>query len=113
MTKEDKTVSILNYVAEAAHNELNLTCKAYNRMILYDYVEDTAPLVVQCTFIFSITMTMHSSLHFFSDKPKVAISFGRNINANQIKEGDDVYFECNIMSYPKADKVSWMKNVPN
>ena len=53
---------------------------------------------------------MHT-LGFISDKPKVDISFGRNINSRQIKEGDDVYFECRISAYPQAKKVIWTKNV--
>ena len=53
------------------------------------------------------------TIYFFiiSDKPKVGISFGRNINSRQIKEGDDVYFECRILAYPQANKVIWTKNV--
>ena len=54
---------------------------------------------------------MYSFSHYFTDKPKVAISFGRSINAYQIKEGDDVYFECRILAYPHAKKVTWMHNV--
>ena len=41
----------------------------------------------------------------------MAISFGRSINAYQIIEGDDVYFECRILAYPHAKKVTWMHNV--
>ena len=48
---------------------------------------------------------------YVSVRPKVAISFGRSINAYAIKEGDDVYFECRILSYPPARKVTWMQNV--
>ena len=49
--------------------------------------------------------------YFFSDKPKIAIRLGRSINARQIKQGDDVYFECKVMAFPKVKRVTWLKNV--
>ena len=48
LKKEEKSVSILTYTAESAHNGLNMTCKAYNQKIHYDYVEDSVPIVVHC-----------------------------------------------------------------
>ena len=50
-------------------------------------------------------------VHSFSDKPKIAIRLGRSINARQIKQGDDVYFECKVMAFPKVKRVTWLKNV--
>jgi hypothetical protein len=52
MTRREKSISVLNYVADSAHNGFNITCKAYNKMILFDYVEDTVPLSVQCKSYF-------------------------------------------------------------
>ena len=51
------------------------------------------------------------SFCFLSDKPKIAIKLGRSINAHQIKQGDDVYFECKVMAFPRVRKVNWLKNV--
>ena len=48
LKKEEKSVSILSYTAESSHNGLNMTCKAYNQKIHYDYVEDSVPIVVHC-----------------------------------------------------------------
>ena len=48
LKKEEKSVSILTYTAESKHNGLNMTCKAYNQKIHYDYVEDSVPIVVHC-----------------------------------------------------------------
>ena len=48
---------------------------------------------------------------YVSVRPKVAISFGRSINAYAIKEGDDVYFECSIDAKPAIYKTSWWFNV--
>ena len=50
LKKEEKSVSILSYTAESSHNGLNMTCKAYNQKIHYDYVEDSVPIVVHCEY---------------------------------------------------------------
>ena len=36
---------------------------------------------------------------------------GPNLNPNDIKEGDDVYFECHIHANPRPYKMSWFHNV--
>lgn len=36
---------------------------------------------------------------------------GSSLNLENIKEGDDVYFDCNVMARPKATKISWKFNV--
>ncbi|CAK1545417.1 unnamed protein product [Leptosia nina] len=43
-------------------------------------------------------------------KPVVSMSLGSTLNPNDIKEGDDVYFECNIKSNPKEHRISWYHN---
>lgn len=43
--------------------------------------------------------------------PVVMLKMGSSLNPEDIKEGDDVYFECNIRSNPKAYKLSWFHNV--
>ena len=49
--------------------------------------------------------------HFESDLPQAALSLGPNFDANKIKEGDDVYFECRIEAKPVIYKTSWWFNV--
>ena len=39
---------MLNYIAESAHNGLELSCKAQNQMIKYDYVKDSVRIIVHC-----------------------------------------------------------------
>jgi hypothetical protein len=41
----------------------------------------------------------------------VVLSLGSSLNATNLKEGDDVYFECNIRASPKPYKISWRFNV--
>ena len=35
---------------------------------------------------------------------------GSNLNATNIKEGDDVYFECRVKADPKPYKITWKHN---
>lgn len=45
--------------------------------------------------------------------PVVTLKMGSSLNPDDIKEGDDVYFECLIQSNPKPYKMSWYHNVSN
>ena len=47
----------------------------------------------------------------FPDKPKVQLSFGSQLEASNIKEGNDVYFECKVKSHPRHYKITWKRNV--
>ncbi|CAG9764806.1 unnamed protein product [Ceutorhynchus assimilis] len=42
--------------------------------------------------------------------PQVVLHLGSTLNAEDIKEGDDVYFECNIKANPKQHKITWYHN---
>lgn len=48
-----------------------------------------------------------------ADIPVVTLEFGTNQNNSStgIREGADVYFECNIKSNPWIYRVSWRHNV--
>ncbi|KPJ17689.1 Titin [Papilio machaon] len=41
--------------------------------------------------------------------PIVTLKMGSTLNPGHIKEGEDVYFECNIKANPKATRLSWFK----
>ncbi|CAH1164164.1 unnamed protein product, partial [Phaedon cochleariae] len=39
--------------------------------------------------------------------PQVVLHLGNTLNPEEIKEGDDVYFECSIRANPKQHRISW------
>ena len=47
----------------------------------------------------------------FSDPPRMELRLGRSLNASNIKEGDDVYFECLIQANPPPSNIRWTRNV--
>ncbi|CAL7949715.1 unnamed protein product [Xylocopa violacea] len=42
--------------------------------------------------------------------PKVQLHLGSTLNAEKIKEGDDVYFECKVRANPEHHKITWRHN---
>ena len=56
---------------------------------------------------------LKSSFLFFcpSDAPVLSLRMGSSLNPHDIKEGDDVYFECLIKANPPVHKLSWFHNV--
>lgn len=50
-------------------------------------------------------------LAIFTDMPVVTLKMGSSLNPDDIKEGDDVYFECDIRSNPKPYKMAWFHDV--
>ncbi|XP_055382645.1 uncharacterized protein LOC129612864 isoform X2 [Condylostylus longicornis] len=42
--------------------------------------------------------------------PTVTLSLGSTLKADDIKEGDDVYFECHIKANPKEHRITWSHN---
>ncbi|XP_041969072.1 nephrin-like [Aricia agestis] len=42
--------------------------------------------------------------------PVVTLSLGSTLNPHDIKEGDDVYFECSVKANPKEHRISWYHN---
>lgn len=41
----------------------------------------------------------------------MTLSLGSTLNPDDIKEGDDVYFECHIKANPKEHRITWSHNV--
>lgn len=41
----------------------------------------------------------------------MTLSLGSTLKADEIKEGDDVYFECHIKANPKEHRITWSHDV--
>lgn len=49
--------------------------------------------------------------YFFLVVPVVTLKMGTSLNPKNIKEGDDVYFECNVRANPRAYRLTWFHEV--
>ncbi|XP_047486686.1 uncharacterized protein LOC125037552 [Penaeus chinensis] len=68
--------------------------------------------VLKCVAESYVTNTvMHDSwtitVHY---RPTATARFGSSLDVANIKEGDDVYFECDVYANPQASRVSWRLN---
>lgn len=43
--------------------------------------------------------------------PRVTLTLGASLNATNIREGADVYFECHITANPWVHRVAWTHDV--
>ncbi|CAH0551271.1 unnamed protein product [Brassicogethes aeneus] len=75
------TTSTLVFTPSSADHGLILTCKASNQRIPFSEQQSTWMLRVLYP-------------------PKVTLSLGHGLDAQDIKEGADVYFECHLIANP-------------
>ena len=47
----------------------------------------------------------------WTDRPRVQLSLGSSLQAANIKEGDDVYFDCRSSALPPVTRLEWFHNV--
>ena len=47
----------------------------------------------------------------FSDAPQVSLRLGRTLDADNIRTGHEVNFECDVKSNPPALRLEWLHNV--
>ncbi|XP_032679433.1 synaptogenesis protein syg-2-like isoform X2 [Odontomachus brunneus] len=85
------TSSTLAIQPTLLHHDKVITCRAENPMVQRGTAEDTWKLNV-----------------FFV--PILHLQLGTNMNPDDIEEGDDVYFECQVHANPDAYKVVWKHN---
>jgi hypothetical protein len=63
------------------------------------------------TLILILILDLSSVIFMISVVPRVVIHFGSSLNPTDIKEGDDVYFECQVSANPRAHRLLWFHNV--
>ncbi|XP_020300433.1 hemicentin-1-like isoform X2 [Pseudomyrmex gracilis] len=85
------TRSVLSYVPTIEDDGKFLTCRAENPVVPNSALEDKWHLLVYYA-------------------PVVSIRLGLSLKANDINEGDDVYFECEVRANPKFYKLIWFKD---
>lgn len=83
---QNTTTSKLVFIPAATDHGLILTCKASNQRIPLSELRDTWMLRVLY-------------------KPKVTLTLGHGLDANDIKEGADVYFECHLIANPWVSRI--------
>ncbi|XP_055382348.1 protein turtle homolog A [Condylostylus longicornis] len=88
---DNQSLSILTFTPTKEDDGKYLTCRAENQFIPSSDIEDKWRLVV----------------HY---APTAVMRMGTTLNPDDIKEGDDVYFECHIHSNPRPYKMSWFHN---
>ncbi|XP_066966605.1 neural cell adhesion molecule 2-like [Macrobrachium rosenbergii] len=85
------TLSTLTFVPNENDGGKYLKCQAESPVIHHTPLEDQWLLEVYYT-------------------PQVYLAMGSNLSPEDIKEGDDVYFECNVRANPWVYKVVWYHN---
>ncbi|KAJ0182176.1 hypothetical protein K1T71_002898 [Dendrolimus kikuchii] len=87
--RDNMTVSVMSFVPTLDDDGKPITCRAEN------------PNVTSLTMETSWTINVVYP-------PVVRLRLGSSLAAGDIKEGDDVYFECHVRANPPARKLSWL-----
>ncbi|XP_023326509.1 protein turtle [Eurytemora carolleeae] len=82
------TTSILTFTPGKGDNREGITCRGYNENMPGTALEDQWNISVMY-------------------KPRLSLSLGRTLDPSEIKEGDDVYLECSIISNPPVNRLEW------
>ncbi|XP_015916656.2 neural cell adhesion molecule 2 [Parasteatoda tepidariorum] len=82
------TMSTYAFTPKAEDNGKTVTCKATHPNLPMDPITDTVSL----------------NVHY---PPQLKVAMGASNQHSGIKEGSDVYFECNIKSNPAVTEVTW------
>ncbi|XP_050702989.1 serine/arginine repetitive matrix protein 2-like [Eriocheir sinensis] len=84
--------STLYLTPSLADDDAYVSCRAKNPLVPNAVLEDSRKLNVHYT-------------------PRLSLAAGLNLDMDDIKEGDDVYFECGIKANPPVFKVQWFHNL--
>ncbi|XP_026314447.1 nephrin-like [Hyposmocoma kahamanoa] len=87
--RDNMTVSVMSFVPTLDDDGKAIICKAENPNVTLLYLETSWTISVVYP-------------------PVVWLRLGSSLAASDIKEGDDVYFECHVRANPPARKLSWL-----
>nr|XP_049708065.1 nephrin isoform X1 [Helicoverpa armigera]XP_049708066.1 nephrin isoform X1 [Helicoverpa armigera] len=87
--RDNLTVSVMSFVPTLDDDGKPLTCRADN--------PNVTSLSLDTSWTISVVYP-----------PVVRLRLGSSLAAGDIKEGDDVYFECHVRANPPARKLSWL-----
>ncbi|KAF9823857.1 hypothetical protein SFRURICE_013394 [Spodoptera frugiperda] len=90
-SNETWSVSTLVFSPSPADNGAIIKCVAANPSLPTKSIDDQ----LQLNVVYS---------------PLVSLTLGSTLNPHDIKEGDDVYFECNVRANPREHRISWFHN---
>ena len=85
-----------------------LTCRA-EVVNMTGYVQDTTRLNVKCRL--SISQLHISKFYIFCQKDGPTVTMRTPLELEDIREGHDVYFSCQVDSNPPPKHISWIYNV--
>ncbi|KAK9884228.1 hypothetical protein WA026_005177 [Henosepilachna vigintioctopunctata] len=88
-TKENVTISELSFVPTTDDDGKFITCRAENPNVTGLFLETSWKIDVVYP-------------------PIVSLRLGSTLNADDIKEGDDVYFECHVKANPFWRRLTWL-----
>ncbi|XP_058801892.1 B-cell receptor CD22-like, partial [Phymastichus coffea] len=91
LNTENRTISRVEFVPGTDDDGKSVTCRAENPNVTGLFLETSWRIDVVYA-------------------PIVSLRLGSTLNAGDIKEGDDVYFECQIKSNPPWSKLTWIHN---
>ncbi|XP_057370740.1 nephrin-like [Daphnia carinata] len=84
-------ISVLDLMLAKTETNSRITCRAINPYLDTIVMEDT----------WNVNL---------SYPPNVSLAMGRSLNAEGIKAGDDVYFDCHVDARPPASRIEWRRD---
>ncbi|XP_028039796.1 nephrin-like [Bombyx mandarina] len=87
--RDNLTMSVMSFVPTLDDDGKPITCRAEN--------PNVTTLSMETSWTINVVYP-----------PVVRLRLGSSLAAGDIKEGDDVYFECHVRANPPARKLSWL-----
>ncbi|XP_034662612.1 hemicentin-1 isoform X1 [Drosophila subobscura] len=87
----NQTTSTLSISLSKADSGKFLSCKAYNHAVPSEPLEDGWKLDIQYV-------------------PEAYVRLGTSLDANTLREGTDVYFDCLVIAHPNVFRIEWRHN---